>query len=80
MRSLKRFRNFALSDLGDHGFPGCDREKLALQIIGWLPLPDIEDHVDAFEEHGIPVLVEIAIGFSIGHQSAGGNAEIQPAF
>ena len=79
MRCLIGLDDRALADMRHHRPCGRDLPEVSLEVVGRFVLPQIEDHVDAFDEHGVSVGIEIAEGFGIRQQSARADAEIKTA-
>ena len=75
VRILVGPEDHALADLGDHGALGRNLVERAGQVVGRLARPDVEHHVDAFDEHGVTVAAEIAEHLGIRHQPAGRDPE-----
>jgi hypothetical protein len=79
MRFLQRLQDRALADLGDHCPCGRDFPVFPIDVIGRLAFPDLQDRVDRLDQHLVPIVLEIAEAFGIGHQPAGTDAEIETA-
>ena len=75
MRPLQRLEKDPLADFGKQRALGADLPEFAVQIVGRLTRPDLQHHVDGFEEHRVAVAVEVAEGLRVGQQAARTDAE-----
>ena len=76
---MQRAGNYALANVFDQSPFDRDIPIFALQIIGRLAAPDIEDLIDRLDEHGIAVGVEIAEDLRVGQQSARAYSKYEAA-
>ena len=79
MRALQRLWQEALADIGQEMPLADDVPVFAAQIVGRLAGPDRQHLIDAFQEHGVAVGIEIAEHLRVRQQAARRNAEDEPA-
>ncbi len=77
MRILKRPGDDALADFGDHGARGGDIPEFAFEIVRRIPAPELEHHVDALDEHGGAVVVQVPEYLGIRQETARADPEIE---
>ena len=76
---LEGFHDEALADLGDHRLLDRDVPELPADVVRRLGFPDLQDHVDALDEHRIAILAEGAEDLGVRHQPTRADAHDQAA-
>ena len=80
IRLLEGFHDETLTNLRHHGFAHGDIPILALNVVRWTGVPNFQDRVDALHKHRVPIFVQIAKNFDIGHQATRADAHDEAAF